>query len=199
MMSSILFRTATRLILPLALLFAAYMCFKGHNAPGGGFIGGLIAAVAFMLYGMANGRDALIELLPVHPRLLLAAGFGIALATAGAPLLFGYPLLRSFEVDAFPIGFGETIHLVTAFFFDIGVTLVVIGASTGVIQRLGDELPVDTTEAEEEARAGAAAEAEARAQARAEADERARALAEAEARGGSATAPGAEAEGGARP
>ena len=154
MMSSLLFRNASRLILPLGLLFAAYMCFKGHNEPGGGFIGGLIAAVVFMLYGMANGRDALIDLLPVHPRILVATGFGIALATAVIPLLFGFPMLRSFEVDQFPVGFGQSIHLVTAFFFDVGVTLVVIGASTGVIQRLGEELPADEAEAEAEGVAG---------------------------------------------
>ena len=146
MMSSLLFRNASRLILPLGLLFAAYMCFKGHNEPGGGFIGGLIAAVVFMLYAMANGRDALIDLLPVHPRVLVALGFGIALATAAVPLFVGYPMLRSFEVDEFPVGFGQSIHLVTAFFFDVGVTLVVIGASTGVIQRLGDELPEDASQ-----------------------------------------------------
>ncbi len=148
MMSSLLFRTATRLILPLALLFAAYMSFKGHNEPGGGFIGGLIAAVALMLYAMAHGREALIDLMPVHPRVLVAVGFLIALATAALPLLWGYPLLRSFGIDAFPLGFGQSIHLVTAAFFDIGVLLVVVGVSTGMIQRLGDELPRDESEDE---------------------------------------------------
>jgi multisubunit Na+/H+ antiporter MnhB subunit len=144
MMSSLLFRTATRLILPLALLFAAYMSFKGHNEPGGGFIGGLIAAVALMLYSMAHGREALIELLPVHPRVLVATGFFIALLTATVPLIFGYPMLRSF--DHYLGLFGQEVHLVTPAVFDIGVMLVVIGVSTGMIQRLGDELPRDRSE-----------------------------------------------------
>ena len=146
-MSSLLFRTASLLILPLALLFAAFMSFKGHNAPGGGFIGGLIAAVALMLFGMANGRKALIELIPVHPRVMVGAGLLLALTTATLPLLWGYPLLHSFSIDAFPIGFGQTIHVVTAFFFDFGVMFVVIGVATGMIQRMGEELPEDELDA----------------------------------------------------
>ncbi|MEM1445749.1 MAG: MnhB domain-containing protein [Planctomycetota bacterium] len=142
MMSSLLFRTATRLILPLALLFAAYMSFKGHNEPGGGFIGGLIAAVALMLYSMAHGREALIDLLPVHPRVMVSVGFLIALLTAIVPLIFGYPMLRSFDHYILD---GQ-VHLVTPAVFDIGVMLVVIGVSTGMIQRLGDELPRDESE-----------------------------------------------------
>ncbi len=141
-MTSLLFKTATRLILPLSLLFAAFMSFKGHNAPGGGFIGGLIASVALWLFAMAHGRDALIALVPVHPRVVVGFGLLIALATAALPLLWGYPLLHSFAIDNF-LGLG--LHLVTAFFFDFGVMLVVIGVSTGMIQRLSEEVPDEST------------------------------------------------------
>ena len=139
-MTSLLFRTAAKLILPLSLVFAAFMSFKGHNAPGGGFIGGLIAAVSLMVFAMACGRDALIRLIPVHPRVLIDAGLLIATLTAALPLLWGNPFLTSTVIDALPIGWGQSIHFVTAFFFDIGVMLVVIGTSTGMIQRLGEEL-----------------------------------------------------------
>jgi NADH:ubiquinone oxidoreductase subunit 5 (subunit L)/multisubunit Na+/H+ antiporter MnhA subunit len=138
-MSSLLFRTAAKLILPLSLLFAAFMAFKGHNEPGGGFIGGLIAALALMLYAMAHGRDALLQLVPVHPRVLIAAGLMVALLTSAYPLLDRHAFMRSYQADV-PV-LGESIHFVSAAIFDFGVMLVVIGVSTGMISRLAEELP----------------------------------------------------------
>jgi len=141
-MSSILLRTAVTLIFPLTLIFAAYTALKGHNEPGGGFIGGLMAAVAFLLYRMAHGREALIQLMPFHPRLLVSLGLGIAFITALVPLFFGKPMLTSLIIDALPIGFGQTIHFVSTVFFDTGVLMVVVGVSVGMIQRLNDEIDV---------------------------------------------------------
>ena len=139
-MTSLLFKTAANLILPLSLIFAAFMAFKGHNEPGGGFIGGLIAAVAFLLYAMAHGQKALQSLIPIHPRILISAGLLIAIVTGLLPLLFGRPMLQSVVIDRVPIGFGQGIHFVSAFFFDMGVVAVVIGVATGMIQRLAEEL-----------------------------------------------------------
>lgn len=152
-MSSLLFQTAARLILPLSLVFAAYMMLKGHNAPGGGFIGGLTAAVALIVYAMACGREALLRLIPVHPRTLMAGGLLLAAVTGLLPLLWGNPMLTSTVIDEFPIGWGQSIHFVSVLAFDAGVVLVVIGASTGMIQRLGEELGDDE---ESVARASAA-------------------------------------------
>lgn len=142
MISSILLRTAVKLIFPLVLIFAAYTALKGHNEPGGGFIGGLMAAVAFLLFRMANGRGALIRIMPFHPRVLVSLGLGLALATAFVPLLFDKPLLTSMVIDALPIGFGQSIHFASAVFFDTGVLMVVVGVSVGMIQRLSEEIDV---------------------------------------------------------
>jgi multicomponent Na+:H+ antiporter subunit B len=139
-MTSLLFKTAANLILPLSLIFAAFMAFKGHNAPGGGFIGGLAAAVSFMVYAMAHGKEALLHLIPVHPRIVITAGLLLAMTTGLLPLLFGQPMLQTVVIDKVPIGFGQSIHFVSAFFFDMGVMLAVIGVSTGMIQRLAEEL-----------------------------------------------------------
>lgn len=147
-MSSILVRTAIKLIFPLVLIFAAYTALKGHNEPGGGFIGGLMAAVAFLLFRMANGRDALVKLMPFHPRNLVSLGLGIALATAIAPLLLGKPMLTSLVVDELSIGMGQTIHFASAVFFDTGVLMVVVGVSVGMIQRLNEEIDVREIRAE---------------------------------------------------
>lgn len=141
-MSSILLRTAVKLIFPLVLIFAAYTALKGHNEPGGGFIGGLMGAVAFLLYRMAHGRNALVTLMPFHPRLLVALGLALAYLTAMVPMFFGQPMMTSLVIDELSIGFGQKIHFASAVFFDTGVLMVVIGVSVGMIQRLNEEIDV---------------------------------------------------------
>ena len=160
-MSTVLLRTAAKLIFPLTLIFAMFIALKGHNEPGGGFIGGLMAAVGFLFYRMAHGRGALLALLPFHPRLMVAVGLAIAGLTGVWPMLWGGAFLRSTIVDELAIGFGQTIHFASAVFFDAGVLLVVVGVSVGIIQRLSEELDVKELqrprEAEAAERAGVAA------------------------------------------
>lgn len=138
-MSSIILRTAVALIMPLTLIFSLFMAIKGHNEPGGGFIGGLIAAVALAIYRMANGAETFRRLIPLHPRNIIFTGLAIALLTALAPLLAGLPLLHSWH-GYIPLPGGDRAHFATALFFDAGVFLVVIGASIGMIIRLSEEL-----------------------------------------------------------
>lgn len=136
--TSTILRTAMRLLFPLALLFAFYLALKGHNEPGGGFIAGLIAAVALCMYRMSDGPEALYNMLPMHPRWLVFWGLTLALLTGFTPLLMGLPMLRS--GDAYlPLG-KEQIHVVSAMLFDAGVLLVVVGVSVGMITRLSEEL-----------------------------------------------------------
>lgn len=131
--------TAMRLILPLSLLYAAYVALKGHNAPGGGFIAGLIAAVALCTYRMSNGPSALLRTLPWHPRVLVFLGLTISLVIALIPLLLGEPFFKSL-VTTIHLPFGQEIHFASAAVFDVGVLLVVIGVAVGMIQRLSEEL-----------------------------------------------------------
>lgn len=143
---SVLFHTAMRLILPLSFIFASYVFFKGHNAPGGGFIAGLVAAVALAVYRMSDGVGALKRLMPVKPGKLAAAGLAIALATGVAPLLLGLlpiglrpPFLTS-DHWYIPLPGGGEYHLTTVLFFDLGVFLVVVAVSVGMINRFEEEL-----------------------------------------------------------
>jgi len=138
-MSSLILRTANGIIFPLTLLFALYMTLKGHNAPGGGFIGGLVAAVALVLFRMSHGRDAMYRLMPIHPRVVIAVGLALATLTAIVPLFFGLPLLTS-RAPYVDFGVGDPVHLPTALWFDLGVLLVVVGVSVGMIVRLGEEV-----------------------------------------------------------
>ena len=137
--TSPILRTAMRLIFPLSLLFAAYVSLKGHNAPGGGFIAGLIASIALCSYRMSYGPESLLKAFPWHPRILVFLGLFIALSTAATPLLFGQPFFHSL-VKVIHLPFGEEIHFASAAVFDTGVLLVVIGVAVGMIQRLSEEL-----------------------------------------------------------
>jgi multisubunit Na+/H+ antiporter MnhB subunit len=138
-MSSLILKNASRIIIPLGLLYAAYVALKGHNAPGGGFIGGLMFAVTLVLFRMAFGAVAFDRLVPFHPRLMVFTGLAVAFLTGLVPALLGYPFLTSW-VGYVPVPLNEPVHLASAAAFDIGVLLVVVGVSTGMIARLSEEL-----------------------------------------------------------
>jgi multicomponent Na+:H+ antiporter subunit B len=136
-MSSLIFRTIAPLLVAVMLVFSVFVLLRGHNEPGGGFIGGLIAASALAIYGMAMGVDAARSALKVHP--LAFAGFGVALAgLAGAlSILFDVPFLTGlwtiFEFDEVEVAVS------TPMVFDIGVYLVVFGTISAVALALEDE------------------------------------------------------------
>lgn len=124
-MNSLILRTATRLLIAVLLLLSVFMLFRGHDLPGGGFIGGLVAASALALYAIAYGSDAAAELLRISPRRLMGIGLstatvaGLAAAPAGRELLTGLWWIR--DLGALEI------KLSTPLLFDIGVYLVVVG------------------------------------------------------------------------
>lgn len=133
---SIVLSNSLRLLLPTAFLFSLYLLFAGHNAPGGGFIGGLVAGAAFVLRHVDQGPESTAELLPVEPRSLLSAGLGLAAVTAMAPLFFGGQLLESAKLEVH-LPLLETVKATSALVFDIGVYLVVVGLATAILRNLG--------------------------------------------------------------
>jgi len=123
--NSLILRTATRLLLTVLLLFSLFLLLRGHDLPGGGFIGGLVAAAALALYAIAYDSDAAARLLRISPRRLLGVGLAssaLAGLLAGA---FGYDFLTGmwWTVEIA----GTRLKLSTPLLFDIGVYLVVIG------------------------------------------------------------------------
>ena len=132
-------RTAARLLIPLAIVFALYLFFKGHQSPGGGFVAGLASAVALLVYRMCFGCDALYRFLPVRERTLIAVGLLLAGAAAVFPLLLGLPLLTS-NNGFLPLPGGGTFHWATVLVFDAGVYLVVVGSVVGMIDAITREL-----------------------------------------------------------
>ncbi|MEM6826189.1 MAG: MnhB domain-containing protein, partial [Pseudomonadota bacterium] len=88
-MNSIILRAGTRYLAGLLLLFSMYMLIRGHNEPGGGFIGGLIGSTGFVLYAIACGTEDARKALRILPQNIAMAGLGIALLAGIFAALFG--------------------------------------------------------------------------------------------------------------
>lgn len=121
-----------------ALLFSLFLLFAGHNAPGGGFVGGLVAGAAFVLRYLDGGADAVKRAVPLPPQTLLGTGLVTAVVTGTAPWLAGRDFLESskLSIDAPLLG---TVKTTSALPFDIGVYLVVVGLVLAVLRTLGAE------------------------------------------------------------
>lgn len=133
---SVVFEIVARVVFPVLMLFSIYLMFAGHNLPGGGFAGGLIAGLALMVRYLAGGRAELDTAAPVDAGVVLGSGLVIAALSGVVPALIGYNAFQSGIFDI-PVGPFGSIHLVTSLFFDIGVYLVVIGLSLDVLRSLG--------------------------------------------------------------
>ena len=129
-MRTLIFRTVAPYLASLMVVFSIFVLLRGHNEPGGGFIGGLIAASAFAIYGIACGVSPVRRALYFHP--MGIAGFGLMMASiagilsvfAGVPFMTGLWLYVRL--------FGDTVALSTVLLFDIGVYFVVVGAITSI-------------------------------------------------------------------
>ena len=136
---SVIFEIATRLLFHSMILFAVFLLFAGHNAPGGGFAAGLVVGIALIVRYLAGGRYELGEAAPVHPGLLLGSGLFLSAGVGLIALLAGGSVLQSVIVElAVPV-IGQ-VKLVTSLFFDIGVFLVVIGLVLDILRSLGAEI-----------------------------------------------------------
>jgi multicomponent Na+:H+ antiporter subunit A len=130
--ASPIFQAATRLLMPLLLLFAVFLLWRGHNEPGGGFVGGLVAAAAFSLYLIAYGLRRAQRALFVRPLTLLGAGLLIALVSSLPAAIRGQSFLTAQWITT-PIPLG------TPVLFDVGVFLVVTGVVLMMIFSLAEE------------------------------------------------------------
>ena len=136
---SILLEVIVRILFHTIIVVSIYLLFAGHNLPGGGFAGGLVAGMALVMRYLAGGRFELGAAAPTDAGLLLGWGMVLAVGAAIVPLLFGADALTStfWEAEVWPFGHVE---FVSTTIFDIGVYLVVIGLVLDVLRSLGAEV-----------------------------------------------------------
>jgi multicomponent Na+:H+ antiporter subunit B len=132
-MFSLILSIATRYLLPLLLLLSVYLLLRGHNAPGGGFIGGLMASSAFALYAIAHGTGQARRALRIDPAILIALGLLVSAASASLSLFLGLPFMTSLWMEGNIPVIGK---IGTPLVFDTGVFMVVVGVNLMIILSL---------------------------------------------------------------
>ena len=135
-MKSLILQTASRYLMVLLVLFSVFMLFRGHNEPGGGFVGGLLLAGAFALYALSHEAKAARRLLRFDPRTIIGVGLVTAVGSGLAAVLYGQPFLAG---QWLPYSIPFLGKLGTVFFFDLGVYLVVLGTTLLVLFTLEEE------------------------------------------------------------
>jgi multicomponent Na+:H+ antiporter subunit A len=136
---TLLLEVITRLVFPTIMVLSVYFLFAGHNAPGGGFAGGLLAGLALVVRYVAGGRYELGEAAPVEAGTLLGTGLLLAGLSGLGGLVLGGEVLQTavFELDVPVLGH---VKFVTSLIFDVGVYLVVVGLVLDILRSLGAEL-----------------------------------------------------------
>ena len=129
-MRSLILSAGTRLILPLMLLFSVFLLLRGHNEPGGGFVGGLVAAAAFALYALATDVAQARDALRFGTVKIIGSGLLLAFISGLLPLFLRRPFMTAIwaDFDLPVIGRPSTV-----LGFDTGVYLVVVGVTLTII------------------------------------------------------------------
>lgn len=137
-MNSLIFKEVARLLQPLLLFFSLFLLVSGHHEPGGGFSGGLVAAISYALHAITFNAAAARRAVGVSLEKLVGVGLLVALVSGLPGLLKGQPFLTAdwVEVDITPLG---TVELGTPLLFDAGVYLVVLGVTLTFILTLAEE------------------------------------------------------------
>ena len=135
-MRTLIFRTIAPALTSLMLLFSVFVLLRGHNDPGGGFIGGLIAVSAIAIYGIAFGVAGARRALHFHPLAIAGAGLLLSAASGLPSLAERVPFLTGIWTTVQL--FGVSVDLSTVMAFDIGVYLVVVGSLSSVALALED-------------------------------------------------------------
>lgn len=129
-MNTLISRTIAPVLTALMLLFSVFVLLRGHNEPGGGFIGGLIAASALAIFGIIKGTGAVRRAIVFHPLSIAGAGLLMSSLAGLISILFAVPFMTGLWI--YPVIAGVEVPLSSVMLFDIGVYLVVVGAVTSI-------------------------------------------------------------------
>lgn len=132
---SLILRMTADVVIRTAAVFAVFLLFRGHNAPGGGFVAGLVVVSGLVIRLVASGRERARQSLPAPPTTIMGVGLAIALLTGIAGWVWGDAFLEAAKVTLEVPVLGA-IHLTSALVFDIGVFMVVVGMGAKLILSL---------------------------------------------------------------
>lgn len=127
-----------RLLLPVSCVVAVHLFMRGHQEPGGGFVAGLVVAVAFIMQYMVSGTRWVEARMVLYPARWIAVGLFFALGTGLGALAFGHPFLTTHTLHLTLPWLGE-VHLASALLFDVGVFAVVVGSTLLILTALGHQ------------------------------------------------------------
>ena len=147
---SMMLEVVVRILFHTIIIVSLYLLFAGHNLPGGGFAGGLVAGMALVMRYVAGGRYELGAAAPTDAGRLLGIGMTIAVGCAILPLVFSAPPLTRWFIEAETELLGH-VEFVTSTLFDVGVYLVVVGLVLDVLRSLGAEVDRQATAQRSEA------------------------------------------------
>jgi multisubunit Na+/H+ antiporter MnhB subunit len=133
---------SARVLFPALMVGSLYLLFAGHNQPGGGFVGGLVAGCAIALRYVSGGIDEVRSLSRFQPWTILGSGLLLAAVTATVPVVLGDPVLEASVVTLHPPLLG-TVKVTSSLFFDLGVYVLVVGLVLMVFEAFGDDPPLD--------------------------------------------------------
>ena len=139
---SLVLEVTTRLIFPTMMVLSVFLFFAGHNNPGGGFAGGLVAGLALVLRYLAGGRYEIGEAVPVDAGRILGLGLLLAAGTAVVSIALGAPALSAATLELTLPVFGH-VKVVTALVFDAGVYLIVVGLVLDILRSLGARVDLE--------------------------------------------------------
>ena len=129
-MNSVILKTAASYLLPLLLLFSVFILLRGHSLSGGGFVGGLVASIAFVLHSFAHGLDKTKDIFRLNPGFLIPIGLLLSFIMGVTPMFFDKSFMTGLWMEESIPGIGS---VGTALFFDIGVFIVVIGVTLTIL------------------------------------------------------------------
>nr|WP_230425082.1 MnhB domain-containing protein [Prauserella cavernicola] len=133
---SLLLEVVARVVFPTVLILSVYLLFAGHNNAGGGFSGGLVAGLAFVLRYVAGGSAELAAMVRIRPPVVIGAGLSIAIVTALSPAFFGEAVLSS-AVWSLHLPLLGDLKIATNLFLDLGVYLLIVGVVMDLLRTVG--------------------------------------------------------------
>jgi multicomponent Na+:H+ antiporter subunit A len=139
-MSTLILRTAARMLTPLIVVLSIYLLLRGHDSPGGGFIGALVAGAAVVLQYLANGTEGVNRFLPVQFSTLLGLGLLMAVGVGLGGVVVGGQFLQS-AIWKFDVPLLGELKVTASLGFDVGVFLVVLSVVVAIVRYLGEEIP----------------------------------------------------------